>query len=133
MFTTILLLAGCSKNDGSGNSSNNTNQLKGMWSGPEFEVPAYLYATSLSRSCVYDFINSNTVISYGTVDKFQHVYETNKEPLPGHTGWYYLSSNKKTLTYAFEDNKVIMTNGELFTYMNGQLYVDNSSTVLSRW
>lgn len=132
MFAAFLLLAGCSKNDG-GSSSNITNQLKGMWSGPEFEVPAYMYATSLSRSCVYDFINNNTVISYGTVDKFQHDYETNKEPLPGHNGWYYLDVNKKTLTYAFEDNKVIMTNGVILTYMDGQLYLDNSSTVLSRW
>ena len=100
MFAAFLLLAGCSKNDG-GSSSNTTNQLKGMWSGPEFEVLAYMYATSLSRSCVYDFINNNTVISDGTVDKFQHDYETNKEPLPGHNGWYYLDVNKKNTDLCF--------------------------------
>ena len=122
MFAAVLMMTGCSKIK--------TNKLIGWWS-----CEPYQYGLSsnsyLGRPYVYEFINSNTVVSYGTVrDKIK--VGSVETPVPNHPGWYY--PNKRTWTYLFEDNKVIIYIGDepkIYTFMDDKLYY--GSEVLERW
>lgn len=117
-------MAGCTKEDGDDGTS---SDLQGFWSAN----PIYnSYDECNFRSPVYEFVNDNTAIEYINVcdTRIQGV-ATNR--LSDHDGWYY--GSKQTKTYAFSNNKVIFTNGDIYTFMNGKLYKDNSSTVLRRW
>ena len=125
MFAAVLLMTtGCKKIS--------TNKLQGLWS----TEPHWDDSWNCNiRKNVYDFINSNTVCEYYYVaDNTTHLDESGYEyeSFPGKPGWY--NPNGKTmLTYVFEDNKVILTDGTIFTYMDGKLFKDGSSTILYPW
>ena len=121
LFAATVLLTGCKKDN---DNASNSNKLQGVWSDGPYQFPNGV----LSRSRVYDFINSNTVICYvGTTNEYDSDYIS----FPNHSGWYYYYSY--TITYVFNDNKVIFSNGTILTYMNGQLYLEGASNVLTRW
>ena len=123
MFVTVMMMTGCTKIK--------TNKLQGFWSvTPEYSSYWGGYACSDN---VYEFTNSNTVFQYVNVSDGCYSYKPgyNDTPVPNHSGWYY--GSKKTWTYVFEDDKVILSDGTIFTYMDGKLYKDGSSIVLSSW
>lgn len=121
MFVAVMMMTGCTKVK--------TNKLLGFWYAPEYSSFWGGYACSDN---VYEFTNSNTVFQYVNVSDGCYIDDgSNDTPVPNHSGWYY--GWKKTWTYVFEDEKVILSDGTIFTYMDGKLYKDGSSTVLSPW
>ena len=140
LFAAVLL-SGCSKDSSSASSSNgnqggggNNSPIVGTWS-----KPAYEYEGKMRRDEAYYFMNENTVVKLGTCYNQPYVTYWNgspflsfETPVPTHSDWYY-KGGFVTITYLFEDNKIGMTDGTIFTYMNGKLYKDNSSIVLEKW
>lgn len=124
MVVVFLTMTGCKK-DGGTNST--ITQLEGFWAAS----PTYgSYIDCNYRDPVYEFISNNTAFEYVNVyDDYVSGLSTNS--MPEHQGWYY--DLKKSQTYVFSENKVIFTNGDIYTLVNGKLYKDNSSTVLSPW
>ena len=126
-----------------------------MWSTPPgYTESGYTYygheyyPSHHTRHDVMDFINSNTVNLYFSAVDSKRALEvafngSRPTEVPGHSGWYYDSSRAKTYTYVFEDNKAILSNGWILTYMDGKLYKDGdgpgtqwsdgASTTLSPW
>ena len=123
MFAVALMMTGCTKIK--------TNKLLGLWSSEPYWESYWGWNT---RTIVYNFINSNTVVEYSNVadkyydDSWPHI----TTPIPGHSGWYRQGEYDATWTYVFEDNKVILSNGTIFTYMDGKLYKDGGA-ILSPW
>lgn len=135
IFVAVLMMTGCTKVK--------TNKLQGIWSTP----PEYheagtshwgdYYPSHHFRHNTIEFVNSNTLYFLGlAVDDPSTVgtiYNSNNcTPFPNHSGWYYLG-NKSPYTYVFENNKVIVSNGSIYTYMDGKLYKEGSSEALSPW
>ena len=128
LFALAILLTGCKKNNESSSISNNTNPLIGLWSvAPEYSEYYHGYERFFY---VFDFVNDNTAIEYVNVNDGSWDGWC-EHSMPNHTGWYY--ERTKTCTYVFTDNKVIFTDGLIFTYMNNKLYEEGSSIFLSRW
>ena len=138
MFLAVMMMTGCTKVK--------TNKLQGFWSdSPQHVESGYTYygheyypSFNVRHNVIY-FINSNTLTrSYsGTMDnslafEVQYSHNCSATPVPNHSGWY-TGGNIITYTYVFEDNKVIVSDGSIYTYMDGKLYEDGSSTVLSPW
>lgn len=135
MFAAVLMMTGCTKIK--------TNKLQGTWSSaPEYYESGYThygnewYPSYHARFWVLEFVNSNTLYDYHCVydDRTALEVDTNCDAtisMPGHSGWYY--DRRTPYTYVFEDNKVILSNGNIYTYMDGKLYKDGTSTVLSPW
>lgn len=135
MFTVLLLLTSCKKNS-TDETSISENELQGLWSSESYWNSFW---NDNQREDVYNFINSNTAIEYvNVVDKKyppgneEHA-PTIDTPVPGHSGWYRSGDKDRTWTYVYEDNKVILSNGMIFTYMDGKLYKEGSSVVLLPW
>lgn len=127
MFTAVLLMTGCQKIS--------ANKLEGLWSSEPRWNSRYEHNQRLN---VYYFINSNTVVEYVNVTDRMYPEDepflpTIETPISGHSGWYRSGYMDRTWTYVFEDNKVILSSGTIFTYMDGKLYKDGSSAVLERW
>lgn len=130
LFAAVLMISGCKKSE---STSNESNSLKGMWSS-EPRTAGWLYDYSsnpLIRDYVIEFLNENTAKSYGSAINITHPDLVATKSVPGHSGWYYEGAINRT--YVFTNNKVVMSNGDVFSYINGKLYKDNSSAVLSRW
>lgn len=110
--------------------------LSGYYSTSEESTYYHLSATkkvpvSMRREVLY-FYNSNTVIKYFTVCN-RNVGDYSKELV---SGWYY-ADNDKTYTYTMVDNKVVLTNGEIFTVGEGGEFLikdgDSVSNQLKKW
>lgn len=136
IIVALMILPSCKKDNNSASSggSVNTNPIIGTWS-----EPAYAYNDMMRRDEAYYFINDNTVTKLGVCYNQPYVVYFNGSPLasfetpvPTHSGWYYKGGNTM-VTYTFEDNKIWMTDGTIFTYMNGKLYKDNANVVLEKW
>ncbi len=101
---------------------NGTSSLIGFWADSDGGAT---YSTSS-----FEFINRNTVIEYkGTMlRRYQSGYSGAKNHVthPCNSSYIY-SGDTNTWTYAYEDNKVIITNGTILTLMDGKLYKDGSS------
>ena len=132
MFAAILTISGCTKIS--------TNKLQGTWSSePVYWESGYTHYghewyPSYHERLVLEFVNSNTLYFYGLIiddKRVYEVYDIDANPMPGHSGWYYES--RTPYTYVFEDNKVIVSNGNIYTYMDGKLYEDGSTWVYSPW
>jgi len=85
---------------------------------------------------VYNFTNSNTVITYGTVSNSKQGWSSSSalEQIPGHSGWYYDSNCKRQYTYAVVGNKITTTNGDVFTInSDGSLTPDGSNRTYKKW
>ena len=130
MFAAILMMAtGCTKTG--------TNKLQGTWSSAQEHVESgYTGYTYNARYWVLEFVNGNTLYSYHCVYDNRTALEAdtycdNAISMPGHSGWYY--DYRTPYTYVFEDNKVIVSNGKIYTYMDGKLYWDGYTTTLSPW
>lgn len=125
------MLSGCTKEK--------TNKLQGFWSLPPLYIEScYVdgeYHPSYHQCYdVLEFANSNTLFHYyGVFDSKWplEVVSHDAYSVPEHSGWWY--SFKIPYTYAFEDNKVIVSNGEIYTYMGGILYLDGCSDAYSPW
>ncbi len=95
--------------------------LEGMWK-------------SNSYNRVIEFSGRNTMYHYGNVTKDSKAWSgKTTEPVPGHSGWFYLPSNKSIHTYRKEGNKIYTTDGDIFTYDGGRLLEDGSSGYFTRW
>ena len=143
LFAAVMLITGCQKNEGT-NTNANTNKLQGTWSSNSEWVDAFYthygnnYCPSHNcRNWVVEFVDDNTLYNYHCVcdNQTSLMVNTNCDnaiPMPGHSGWYY---DYRTLyTYVFQENKVFLTNGTIYTYLNGKLYEDGySDVVLSPW
>lgn len=130
MFAAVLIMSGCKKSE---TTSNDSNNLKGMWSS-EPRTAGWLsdYSSNpLIRDDVFEFLNENTVKSYGSAVNMTHPDLVSSMSMPGHSGWYYEFA--RNYTYVFTNNKVVLSNGDVFSYIGGKLYKENSSSVLSRW
>lgn len=135
MFVAVLMMTGCTKIK--------TNKLQGTWSSNSEWVEAFYthygndYCPShYGRNWVIEFVNDNTLYTYHYVCDNQTSLMVNTHsdqaiPMSGHSGWYY--DYRTPYTYVFEDNKVIVSNGSIYTYMDGKLYEDGTSIVLSPW
>ena len=125
IIAAMFMLTACKKDNSSSSSSNgSTNELIGWWVDQLSGEPPH-------HGYVLKFINNNTVMIY-----WGDICDVNwggMVGIPEHPGWYYYNGNQSTATYVFQDNKVIITNGDILTYMNNKLHLDNSSRVLSRW
>lgn len=123
MFTAVLMMTGCTKIK--------TNKLQGFWS-VKAEYNSY-WGGYVRSDKVYEFVNSNTVFQYVNVSDGCYSDEPGYDdtPMPKHSGWYY--GWTKTWTYVFENDKVILSDGTIFTYMDDKLYKDGSSDVLYPW
>ena len=130
MFAAVLMLNGCKKSE---TTSNDSVNLKGMWSSePNSAWWLSDYSSNpLIRDDVYEFMNDNTVVYYGSVGNITHPDLLWSKQVPGHSGWYYEGSINRT--YVFASNKIVLSNGDVFSYIDGKLYKHNSSVVLSRW
>lgn len=143
LFAAVMLITGCQKNEGT-NTNANTSILQGTWSSNSEWVDAFYthygnnYCPSHNcRNWVVEFVDDNTLYNYHCVCDNQTSLMVNTDcdnaiPMPGHSGWYY---DYRTLyTYVFQENKVFLTNGTIYTYLNGKLYEDGySDVVLSPW
>ena len=139
MFAALMLLSGCSKSSSSTGSAvsggnQNTNPIVGTWS-----KPAYSYQNMMRRDEVWYFMNENTATKLGTCYDQPYTFYFNgspifsiETPVPTKSGWYHKGDNV-ILTYLYEDNKVGLTDGTIFTYMDGKLYKDNSNILLEKW
>lgn len=138
VFAAMFLITGCKKDSNSASSGNNSNAnpIVGTWS-----KPAYSYEGKMRRDEAYYFMNENTVTKLGVCYNQPYVMYWNGSPLlsfetpvPTHQGWYY-KGDDVMVTYAFDEveNKIWMTDGTIFTFMNGKLYKDNSNIVLEKW
>ncbi len=101
------------------------DQIKGSAEGGHRE-PYELYGSERR------FINSNTLNDI----KFYAYYSQRNDAVTtirinGKTV-YIVPEFEKTITYVFEGNKIICTNGEIYTMANGLLYRDNSDVVLTK-
>ena len=135
LFTAVLLIVtGCKKAS--------TNKLLGFWSKPVEYVEGYVephinveHLGHYCRNFTMEFVNSNTLYNYNYVADRKSAFEAEESEIhsvPGKSGWYYKYRTQNT--YVFEDNKVILSNGDIYTYMDGKLYLDGySSVVLSPW
>ena len=110
--------------------------LSGYYSTPEESTYYHLSATKKvpvsMRTGVLYFYNSNTVIKYGSVIN-RNVGDYSNELV---SGWYYAGSDK-TYTYTMVDNKVVLTNGDIFTVGEGGEFLikdgDSVSNQLKKW
>lgn len=83
---------------------------------------------------VIEFSAGNTVYSYGGVTRDRNAWSgKSTESVPGHNGWYYLPSNKRTYTYLKEGNKIYITSGDILTYEGGRLLIDGTNDSYSPW
>ena len=133
LMGVLMLFSACSKDDSSSGSNSgggsSSNPLIGMWSQDAVE-----HSTNASRDEVYQFIDDNTVISYGRCwNTSAESYGMTKSPLPDHYGWYYFDINRKMYTYALIDNKVYVTEGVIMTLMGDELYIDGVTRPLHRF
>lgn len=113
-------------------------ELSGYYSTPEESTYYYLSATKKvpvsMRTGVLYFYNSNTVIKYFNVMN-RNLGDYSNELV---SGWYYEGKNNaKTYTYTMVDNKVVLTNGEIFTVGEGGEFLikdgDSVSNQLKKW
>lgn len=126
LISAVLLngiLVSCSKN------SDLFGGVSGMY--------AYFFeAEGVKHAHVYNFTNNNTVIIYGTVSNSKRGWSSSSvlEQLPGHSGWYYDSNSIRQYTYVAVDNKITITNGDIFTInYDGSLTPDGSNRVYKKW
>lgn len=100
-------------------------RLKGMWA---------MSNSGFSTYNVIEFVNDNTLYKYGNVTTDKNAWSgKSTSPVPNHAGWYYLPVNKKLYTYVLVDNKLLISDETILTYMNGKLYYEGSSNYYSPW
>ena len=124
LLTVLFIMTGCT-------DLSTSTSLKGLWyQSMEYCDRCQVYEVDR----VYEFINSNTVKSYGNVTQDRYAW-SNREVVgvPGMSGFYYAATNLKNLTYYKDGNKVYLTNGDIFTINGDILLIDGSSATLKRW
>ncbi len=117
LFVAAVALTSCEKDE--------TSPLIGFWAEPD--------AGMKHSTASYEFINHNTVVSYGETVLKEYESEYNQwknfDPHPCDSRYVY-GGRVDTWTYVYEDNKVIITDGTILTLRNGKLYPDGSSGYL---
>ena len=135
IFAAVLMMTGCTKEK--------TNNLQGFWATPsEYFESGYTYYGNEYypsyhwRYDVLEIVNNNTIVFYGSVIDsklaFEAQYSTQGYPLPEHSGWYY-NGKKGVGSYILRDNKIITSDGTIFTYLDGKLYGGGCSDGWSKW
>lgn len=95
----------------------------------------YYHQDNLGPRSVYNFINSNTVETYGDLtprsEKYKDGYSV---PFPLRSGWYYYEPNKQVWTYSIVDNKIIIPMCEkIFTISGNSLLLEGTNYIYLKW
>ncbi len=89
---------------------------------------------SVAGAWCFNFINNNTVQEYNLWGYFY--YNGNDyvrtDQAHGHTVYCVKEDLVKTHTYVKNENKIILSDGKIFTLLEGKLYLDGSTTVLTK-
>ena len=81
----------------------------------------------LNEAGMYHFINDNTVeVGLANVYKTSQGNSMYTERIQGHQ-LYFVWNSIATYTYVRQDNKIIVTNGDILTVSGGSLYKDGES------
>ena len=107
---------------------NNTISILGYWSADNGRSRDGLVKFML----VYNFVNSNTVMSYGAAYYIEGKPEQNEPTVPGHPSWY-ITSGQISKTYYRTGNKIIISDGNILTIDGYRLLLDNTNIVYTRW
>lgn len=108
-------------------NNTNNNEIQGIWytSVGEFD--------GLSFRHVYEFIDSNTVIDYGTIGNTEKGWTDYYEEFPHYNGWYYTPSTLTYNTYFINSNKIVISDGTILTINENVLLLENSNSIYKRW
>lgn len=98
------------------------------------------YTTGIGRKAI-KFVNSNTLIDYGTIEKIEgtsHWADWIKwEKLPEKDGYYYQSQAGRQFTYYIVDNKIFYTGSDTAYIItineDGTLQYDGEKNVYRKW
>ena len=125
LMMAVICTAGCNKKPENPDDPEQTVTLTGLWYAND-----QWFENEHDREAM-DFINSNTVIWYGTVSTNKNAFQNMEgTSLDGCEGWYYFS--KTYYTYVLTDNKIIF-NDRIFTVFDGYLVEDGSSSQWKPW
>ena len=125
LTVAVVCAAGCNKKPENPDDSEQTVTLTGLWYAND-----QWFGNEHDRAAM-DFVNSNTVIWYGTVSTNKNAFQNMEgTALDGCAGWYYFS--KTYYTYVLTDNKIVF-NDRIFTVFEDYLVEDGSSSQWKPW
>lgn len=82
---------------------------------------------------VYNFVNGNTVETYGDVSTDRNMYGNRTAAFPLKSGWYYLPDNKHTYGYTIVEDKILIGYDIVLTISGNTLIHDDWGVVLYKW
>lgn len=122
LMMAVVITLGCNKKP---ENPGQTVTLTGLWYANDQWI-----GNEHDRAAM-DFVNSNTVIWYGTVSTNKNAFQNMEgTALDGCAGWYYFS--KTYYTYVLTDNKIFF-NDRIFTIFEDYLVEDGSSSQWKPW
>lgn len=122
LMMVVVVTTGCNKKP---ENPEQTVTLAGIWYANDQWI-----GNEHDRAAM-DFVNSNTVIWYGTVSTNKNAFQNMEgTALDGCAGWYYFS--KTYYTYVLTDNKIFF-NDRIFTIFEDYLVEDGSSSQWKPW
>jgi len=125
LMSAVVATVGCNKKPENPDDPEQTITLAGIWYANDQWI-----GNEHDRAAM-DFVNSNTVIWYGTVSTNKNAFQDMEgTALDGCAGWYYFS--KTYYTYVLTDNKIFF-NDRIFTIFEDYLVEDGSSSQWKPW
>ena len=125
LMVAVIITAGCNKKPENPDDPEQSVTLAGIWYANDQWI-----GNEHDRAAM-DFVNSNTVIWYGTVSTNKNAFQNMEgTALDGCAGWYYFS--KTYYTYVLTDNKIFF-NDRIFTIFEDYLVEDGSSSQWKPW
>lgn len=125
LMSAVVATVGCNKKPDNPDDPEQTVTLAGMWYAND------LWFENEHDRVAIDFVNSNTLIWYGTVSTNKNAIQNMEgTTLDGCAGWYYFS--KTYYTYVLTDNKIFF-NDRIFTIFENYLIEDGTSWQWVPW
>lgn len=125
--TLSIGFSACGSDD---DEKNDSATITGYWSADNGHYSKN--GTIVDFKIVYNFLNYNTLTSFGASRYILGTPDKNYSTVPGHPDWY-ITSSEITRSYYRTENKIFISNGDILTIDGNRLLEDGSNIVYTRW